>query len=104
MRERARTAATASGQRVEAAVLAALLAHDRPWRVSELQRAPLLPTGPAPASLVRVAVATLRADGLLTDWHRPWRHDRATTPNDRRFVRASWTAVRAAELLTARGE
>ncbi len=115
MTQRAHAAGAATRQRVEAAVLAALLAHDRPWRVSDLQRAvpTQLPTGPAPASLVRVSVETLRADGLLTDWHRPWRHDRAqaggsppgnTTPHDQRLVRASWTAVRAAELLAARGE
>ncbi|MGO9763611.1 MAG: hypothetical protein ACLP1Q_20355 [Solirubrobacteraceae bacterium] len=97
-------AATTAASRVEAAVLALLLAHDRPWRLSDLQRA-LQPTGPAAsAPVVAAAAATLRADGLLTDWQRPWLHDRKTTAadaSDRRFVRASWAAVRAAELLAA---
>jgi hypothetical protein len=88
---------------VEAAVLALLLANDRPWRLSDLQRA-LQPTaGPAASRpVIAAAAATLRADGLLADWQRPWLHDRKTaTADDRRFVRASWATVRAAELLAA---
>lgn len=66
-------------RRVEAAVLALVLAEDWPWRADELaQRLSL------PADVIGLATAMLRADGLLI------------SEGDR--LRASWTAVRCDEL------
>jgi DNA-binding IclR family transcriptional regulator len=66
-------------QRIEAAILALLLAEDHPWRVSELGKTLRQPPG-----LVHICVARLHADGLVT-------YDEQTT-------RASRAAVRADEL------
>jgi len=67
------------GRRVEAAILAAVLAEDWPWRVGELAQRLRLPV-----DLVGLGVATLQADGLLIA-----RGD---------LLRASWAAVRSDEL------
>src|SRR5271166_2349073 len=66
-------------RRVEAGVLALLLAEDWPWRPSELA----CRLG-VPADLITAAAGTLRADGLLVS------HGKG--------VRASWAAVRGNEL------
>jgi hypothetical protein len=67
-------------RRVEARVLALLIAEDWPWREHELaQRAE------APAAVVRACVARLRADGLATT-------------DERGRARASRAALRANEL------
>ncbi|MGA2455598.1 MAG: hypothetical protein ABSG93_19000 [Solirubrobacteraceae bacterium] len=66
-------------QRVEAAVLALLLAEDSLWRADELASRLSLP-----ADAIGLAVATLQADGLLV------------SNGDK--LRASWAAVRADEL------
>lgn len=68
-------------RRVEAAILALVLAEDWPWRASELAQRLRVPT-----DLIGLGTATLRADGLLV----PRGGDR---------LRASWTAVRGEELL-----
>jgi len=67
-------------RRVEAAILALVLAEDWPWRASELAQRLRLP-----ADVIGFSTATLRADGLLVP-----RGDR---------LRTSWTAVRCDELL-----
>jgi len=66
-------------RRVEAAVLALVLAEDWPWRADELSYRLHLP-----ADLIALATATLVADGLLV--------------SDDGKLRASWTAVRGDEL------
>jgi DNA-binding IclR family transcriptional regulator len=73
-------------RRVEAAVLALMLAEDWPWRAAELARRLGLP-----AAAVRLGVATLRADGLVVA---------ATTGSGK--LRASWAAVRCDELVNWR--
>jgi hypothetical protein len=68
---------------VEAAILAFVLAADQWWSADELARRLRLP-----ADAVRLATATLSADGLL-----------ASAPiASREKLRASWTAVRGDEL------
>ena len=66
-------------RRVEAAVLALVLAKDWPWRAGELAERLHLP-----ADVIGLAAATLSADGLLA--------------SDGEKLRASWTAVRGDEL------
>jgi hypothetical protein len=66
-------------RRVEAAILALVLAEDWPWRVGELAQRLYLP-----ADVIGLGTATLRADGLVVV--------RGET------LRASWTAVRGDEL------
>lgn len=66
-------------RRIEAAVLALVLAEDWPWRASELAERLRVPT-----DVIALATATLRADGLLV--------------SDDGKLRASWTAVRGDEL------
>jgi hypothetical protein len=67
------------GRRVEAAILAAVLAEDWPWRVGELAQRLRLP-----ADVVGLGAATLQADGLLV-----LRGE---------LLRASWAATRGDEL------
>jgi hypothetical protein len=67
-------------RRVEAAVLALVLAEDSPWRVGELAQRLRVP-----ADVIGLSTATLRADGLLVA--------------DADELRASWAAVRGDELL-----
>lgn len=67
------------GRRVEAAILAAVLAEDWPWRIGELAQRLRLP-----AAVVGLGAATLQADGLLVA--------------DGEKLRASWAAVRGDEL------
>jgi hypothetical protein len=66
-------------RRVEAAVLALVLAEDWPWRADELAARLHVP-----ADVIRLGVAVLRTDGLLA--------------LDRGKLRASWAAVRCDEL------
>lgn len=66
-------------RRVEAAVLALVLAEDSPWRADELASRLRLP-----ADVIALAVATLHADELLV--------------SDGGKLRASWAAVRVDEL------
>jgi DNA-binding IclR family transcriptional regulator len=66
-------------QHIERAILALLLAEDRPWRLGELQKALGDPMG-----VVSICVARLRADGLVD--------------SDGRTARASWAAIRSDEL------
>lgn len=66
-------------RRVEAAILALVLAEDWPWRAGELARRLRVPV-----DVIGLGTATLRADGLLVS-----RGER---------LRASWTAVRGDEL------
>jgi hypothetical protein len=72
-------------RRLEAAILALLLAEDWPWRRGELATR----LG-YPPELVNVCVARLRADGLA-------RVGDPTRGDD--VIRASWAAVRCNELL-----
>lgn len=73
-------------RRVEAAILALVLAEDWPWRPAELAQRLRVPV-----DVIGLGTATLRADGLL-DAARPGRAD-----NSER-LRASWAAVRCDEL------
>jgi hypothetical protein len=66
-------------RRVEAAILALVLAEDWPWQAGELAQRLRLPV-----DVIGLSTATLSADGLLVP-----RGDR---------LRASWTAVRGDEL------
>jgi predicted transcriptional regulator len=70
-------------RRVEAAILALMLAEDWPWQARELATRLNLPE-----STIRLGTATLRADGLID-------------LRDKR-LRASRTAVRCDELLRRR--
>jgi hypothetical protein len=67
------------GRRVEAAILAAVLAEDWPWRIGEIAERLRLPAG-----AVRLGAATLQADGLLV--------------SRGELLRATWAAVRGDEL------
>jgi len=67
-------------QRVEAAVLAFVLAEDWPWRVGELAQRLRVPE-----DVIGLSTATLHADGLLVA--------------DADELRASWAALRGDELL-----
>jgi hypothetical protein len=77
--QRSRSATYEQRRRVEAAILALVLAEDWPWRVGELAQRLRLP-----ADVIGLGTATLRADGLVVV--------RGET------LRASWTAVRGDEL------
>jgi hypothetical protein len=66
-------------RRVEAAILALVLAEDWPWRIGEIARRLRLP-----ADVIGLGAATLRADGLLV-----LRGE---------LLRATWAAVRGDEL------
>jgi hypothetical protein len=68
----------------EATILAFVLTADQWWSVDELARRLHLP-----ADLVRLATATLSADGLLT----------SAPIGGGKKLRASWTAVRSDELM-----
>lgn len=72
-------------RRLEAAILALVLAEDWPWRAGELaQRLSV------PVDVIQVGAATLRADGLIV-----------VTRGE--LLRASWAAVRGDELANWRG-
>jgi hypothetical protein len=73
-------------RRVEAAVLALVLAEDFPWRADELAERLRLH-----ADLIRLAAATLRADGLLISAP-------TCSRGSGEGLRASWAAVRGDEL------
>jgi hypothetical protein len=66
-------------RRVEAAILALVLAEDWPWRASELAQQLRVPV-----DVIGLGTATLRADGLMV-----MRGE---------LLRASWAAVRGDEL------
>jgi hypothetical protein len=66
-------------RRVEAAILALMLAEDWPWRADELARRLRIPVG-----MIGLGTATLRADGLMVARGE--------------LLRASWSAVRGNEL------
>lgn len=66
-------------RRVEAAILALVLAEDWPWRASELAQRLRVP-----ADVIGLGTATLRADGLMVARGE--------------LLRASWAAVRGGEL------
>ncbi len=73
-------------RRVEAAILALVLAEDWPWRASELARRLRVPV-----DVIGLGAATLRADGLLVSAP-------AARGSSGERLRASWTAVRGDEL------
>jgi predicted ArsR family transcriptional regulator len=73
-------------RRVEAAILALVLAEDWPWRVGEIAQRLRLP-----ADVIGLGTATLRADGLVV-------YARTATGGSGQKLRASWAAVRGDEL------
>ena len=73
-------------RRVEAAVLALMLAEDWPWRASELAQRLRVPV-----DVIGLGTATLRADGLLVP-------ALAGSGGSGDRLRASWAAVRGGEL------
>ncbi len=73
-------------RRVEAAILALMLAEDWPWRAGELAQRLRVPV-----DVIGLGTATLRADGLLVPAP-------TTSRGSGDRLRASWTAVRGDEL------
>jgi hypothetical protein len=73
-------------RRVEAAILALVLAEDWPWRAGELAHRLRLPV-----DVIGLGTATLHADGLLVPVP-------ASRGRDGERLRASWAAVRGDEL------